>query len=139
MAKFEGAYHGSHDALEISVAPNLSLAGSPDSPKAVAAWPGMSASAEEETVILPYGQRESVELILRDNKDDIGGVFFDAKAGIYDIDPDFVHFLRDITRELGMILIMDEVVSFRAGYSGYQGVVGVDPDLTLFAKIMTGV
>ncbi len=138
VAKFEGAYHGSHDALEISVAPNLSLAGSPDSPKAVAAWPGMSASAEEETVILPYGQRESVELILRDNKDDIGGVFFDAKAGIYDIDPDFVHFLRDITRELGMLLIMDEVVSFRAGYSGYQGVVGVDPDLTLFAKIMTG-
>jgi len=120
------------------VAPNLSLAGSPDSPKAVAAWPGMSASAEEETVILPYGQRESVELILRDNKDDIGGVFFDAKAGIYDIDPDFVHFLRAITRELGMLLIMDEVVSFRAGYSGYQGVVGVDPDLTLFAKIMTG-
>ncbi|MEE2884581.1 MAG: aminotransferase class III-fold pyridoxal phosphate-dependent enzyme [Chloroflexota bacterium] len=138
VAKFEGAYHGSHDALEISVAPNLSLAGPPESPKAVAAWPGMSPSAEEETIILPYGQRESVELILREHKDEIGGVFFDAKAGIYDIDPDFVHFLRDITSELGMIMIMDEIVSFRAGYSGYQGLVGVDPDLTLFAKIMTG-
>ena len=55
----------------------------------------MSPSAEEETIILPYGQRESVELILREHKDEIGGVFFDAKAGIYDIDPDFVHFLSE--------------------------------------------
>lgn len=138
IAKFEGAYHGSHDALEISVAPDLTKAGPADSPIAVAPWPGMARGSEDQVVILPYGQRESVELILREQKDEIAAVFFDGKAGIYDLDPDFARFLRDLTRELGMVMVMDEVVSFRAGYSGYQGVVGIEPDLTLFAKIMSG-
>ena len=138
VAKFEGAYHGSHDALEVSVAPPVDKAGPADSPTAVGAWPGMSKGAEDEIVILPYGQRESVELILREQKDEIAAVFFDGKAGIYDLDPDFARFLRDLTRELGIVMVMDEVVSFRAGYSGYQGMVGIEPDLTLFAKIMSG-
>jgi len=34
--------------------------------------------------------------------------------------------------------VMDEVVSFRAGYSGYQGICGVEPDLTIFGKIIGG-
>ena len=138
VAKFEGAYHGSHDALEVSVAPPVDKAGPADSPTAVRAWPGMSKGAEDEIVILPYGQRESVELILREQKDEVAAVFFDGKAGIYDLDPDFARFMRDLTRELGIVMVMDEVVSFRAGYSGYQGMVGIEPDLTLFAKIMSG-
>ena len=138
IAKFEGAYHGSHDALEISTAPDIARAGPADSPTAVASWPGMARGSEDNVVILPYGQRESVELILREQKDEVAAVFFDAKAGIYDLDPSFALFLRDLTRELGMVMVMDEVVSFRAGYSGYQGHVGVEPDLTLFAKIMSG-
>ena len=138
VAKFEGAYHGSHDALEISVGPDNEHAGPADSPAAVASWPGMARGSEDDIVILPYGQRESVELILREHEDEVAAVFFDAKAGIYDLDPDFARFLRDLTRELGMVMVMDEVVSFRAGYSGYQGLVGVEPDITIFAKIMSG-
>ena len=138
VAKFEGAYHGSHDALEVSVSPPLDEAGPDDSPNAVASWPGMAQSSEEDVVILPYGQLESVELILRERKDEIAAVFFDGKPGIYDIDPGLAQLLRDLTRELGMVLVMDEVVSFRAGYGGYQSLVGVEPDLTLFAKIMGG-
>jgi glutamate-1-semialdehyde 2,1-aminomutase len=138
VAKFEGAYHGSHDALEVSVAPPIDRAGPDDSPNAVASWPGMAQSAEEDVVILPYGQLESVELILREQKDEIAAVFFDGKPGIYDVDPGLAPLLRNLTRELGMVMVMDEVVSFRAGYGGYQSLVGVEPDLTLFAKIMGG-
>lgn len=138
VAKFEGAYHGSHDALEVSVAPPIDEAGPDDSPNAVASWPGMAQSSEEDVVILPYGQLESVELILRERKDEIAAVFFDGKPGIYDIDPGLAPLLRDLTRELGMVMVMDEVVSFRASSGGYQSLVGVEPDLTLFAKIMGG-
>ena len=138
VAKFEGAYHGSHDALEVSVAPPIDRAGPDDSPNAVASWPGMAQSAEEDVVILPYGQLESVELILREQKDEIAAVFFDGKPGIYDVDPGLAPLLRNLTRELGMVMVMDEVVSFRAGYGGYQSLAGVEPDLTLFAKIMGG-
>ena len=138
VAKFEGAYHGSHDALEVSVSPPMDRAGPDDSPNAVASWPGMAQSSEEDVVILPYGQLESVELILRERKDEIAAVFFDGKPGIYDIDPGLARLLRDLTRELGMVMVMDEVVSVRAGSGGYQSLAGVEPDLTLFAKIMGG-
>lgn len=138
VAKFEGAYHGSHDALEISVAPPLDGAGPDDSPSPVASWPGMARGSEENVVILPYGQPESVELILREQQSEVSAVFFDGKPGIYDLPPDFARFLRDLTRELGILMVMDEVVSFRAGYGGYQGLVGVEPDLTVFGKIMGG-
>ena len=66
MAKFEGAYHGSHDALEISVAPPVDQAGPADSPVALAAWEGMARGSEEDVIVLPYNQMESIDLILRD-------------------------------------------------------------------------
>jgi glutamate-1-semialdehyde 2,1-aminomutase len=138
IAKFEGAYHGSHDALEVSVAPSVDTAGPDDSPQAVAEWKGMSDSSEEEVVILPYNQRESVELILREHRDELACVFYDGKPGLMDISPDFTRFVREITEELGILMVMDEVVSFRAGYGGYQGEVGVEPDVTILGKVIGG-
>ena len=138
VAKFEGAYHGSHDALEHSVSPSEEAAGPSDSPKSVADWKGMARGSEDDVVVLPYNQRESVELILREHQDEVGAVFFDGKPGLFDVPPDFTHFLRDLTRELGMIMVMDEVVSIRAGHGGYQGSVDVEPDLTYFGKIVGG-
>lgn len=136
IAKFEGAYHGSHDALEVSVAP---VNGGPDdSPKPIPEWNGMSKSAEEEVVILPYGQPESVELILREHRDELACVFFDGKPGLMDVSPEFTRFLRRITDELGILMVMDEVVSFRSSYGGYQGIVGVEPDITILGKVIGG-
>ncbi len=138
VAKFEGAYHGSHDALEVSVSPPLDGAGPADSPAAVGTWEGMAQGSEEDVVVLPYNQWESVELILREHKEDLAAVFYDGKPGMLDVPEEFTRFVRDITRELGLLLVMDEVVSFRAGYSGYQGVCGIEPDLTMFGKIIGG-
>ena len=138
VAKFEGAYHGSHDALEISTAPALDEAGDVDSPKAVPAHRGMAKRAQDDVVVLPYGRPEAVELALREHRDDLAAVFYDGKPGMYDMPFEFTRFVRDITSELGILMVMDEVVSFRAGYSGYQGVCGVHPDLTVFGKIVGG-
>jgi len=46
--------------------------------------------------------------------------------------------LRSITRELGVLLIFDEVISLRLGHGGAQGVYGVEPDLTTMGKIIGG-
>ena len=138
VAKFEGGYHGSHDALEVSSAPPLDQAGPADSPNAVAAWEGMSRSAEEDAVILPYSDRESVELILREQKDEIAGVFYDAKPSSWEVSEDFTRFIRDITSELGIPMVMDEVVSFRSGPGGAQGRAEVEPDVTIFGKAFGG-
>ena len=81
VAKFEGAYHGTHDALEISVNTPIDESGPAESPTPVASQDGQSRSAEDDVVILPYSDRESAELILREHKDEVAGVFYDAKPG----------------------------------------------------------
>src|SRR5439155_19405897 len=50
----------------------------------------------------------------------------------------FLPFLRQLTRAHGILLIFDEVISFRVGFRGAQGRYGGDPDLTAFGKIIGG-
>ena len=138
VAKFEGAYHGSHDGLEHSISPSIDDAGPADSPATVPANPGVAPTSEDLVVMLPYNDPESVELILREHKDEVACVFFDGKPGMLDVPDEFTHFLRDITAELGIYMVMDEVVSYRVGRAGYQGLAGVKPDLTIFGKIVGG-
>ena len=138
VAKFEGAYHGSHDALEISVHAPIEESGPTESPTPVVTSDGQARSAEDDVVILPYNDRESVELILREHKDEVSAVFYDAKPGTWDISKDFTRFVREITQELGVMMVMDEVVSFRTGYGGAQTAAGVVPDITIFGKAMGG-
>ena len=46
--------------------------------------------------------------------------------------------LRRFTSANDMLLVFDEVISFRLGYAGAQGEFGVTPDLTTLAKIIGG-
>ena len=138
VAKFEGAYHGSHDALEYSTAPSADAAGPEDAPVPVPSQDGMIPGSEESVIILPYNQPETVEMILREHKDEVAAVYYDGKPAMMDIPVDFTHFVRSITQELGMLMVMDETVSFMAGPGGYQAEAGVEPDLSFFGKILGG-
>ena len=52
---------------------------------------------------------------------------------------EFVRGAARLARQYGALLIFDEVVTgFRIGLSGAQGYFGVDPDLTVFGKIIAG-
>ena len=135
IAKFEGAYHGSNDAIEFST---TGQSGPREAPETRPTWNGMPEGGDANVVMLPYNDMESVELILREHKDNLAAVFFDGRAGWYDMPLDFARFLRKITEELGILLVFDEVISFRSGPSGYQGLAGVEPDLTIFGKIVGG-
>ena len=138
VAKFEGSYHGSHDALEVSTAPSVNAAGPAESPTSADAQRGMARWAAESVVVLSFSDATSVERILTERRDEIGGVFFDGQPGIMDIPTEFAHFVRDVTDRLGMVMVMDEVISFRAGFGGYQSVAGVEPDLSIYGKIIGG-
>lgn len=138
IAKFEGGYHGSHDAVEISVGPPLDKAGPADAPVPVAQTAGMSPRALEEVVILPYSNVDAVERILAAHKDELACVIMDPKAGILEISKEFIQAVREITNRLGLYLIFDEIVGFRAGYGGAQEHFGIEPDLTAYGKIVGG-
>ena len=62
-----------------------------------------------------------------------------ANGGKLPIDPDFLHALRRLTAEHGVLLIFDEVVNgFRVAPGGAQEAYGIRPDLTTLAKILAG-
>jgi glutamate-1-semialdehyde 2,1-aminomutase len=138
VAKFEGAYHGSADALDVSLRAPADLAGPADAPRPVPNVRGLAPGALENAVILPYNRPAAVARLLEQHRHEVAAVFYDPRAGILPIDLDFVRYLRQITADLGLLLVCDEVVSFRLGPGGLQGLAGVRPDLTLFGKIIGG-
>jgi glutamate-1-semialdehyde 2,1-aminomutase len=143
IARFEGCYHGTHDAAEVSVAPDPDdpAAGPDRAPLPVADSPGLPAAVLADTVVLPYNDAEATAEILRRNRDRVAGVIIDpllSATGLVPARPEFLHELRRVTEELGMVLIFDEVISFRVGTGGVQGRYGVRPDLTTLGKIIGG-
>jgi glutamate-1-semialdehyde 2,1-aminomutase len=138
IAKFEGGYHGSHDAVEISVRPPLEEAGPPDMPRSVPGAGGMSAGAVDEVIILPYDDEAAVERLVEQHREELACVIFDPKAGILPQRKEFVQAVREITRKFGVLLIFDEIVGFRIGVGGLQAHYGIDPDLTCYGKLIGG-
>ena len=138
IAKFEGGYHGSHDAVEVSVAPPLDRAGPIQAPHSVPGAGGISPHAAGEVLVLPYNDEAAVARLLEEHAGELACVIFDPKAGLLPVRPEFARAVREITRRHGVLLIFDEIVGFRVGRGGLQEQFGIDPDLTCFGKIVGG-
>ena len=61
-----------------------------------------------------------------------------GSGGVIAPEPGYLREAGALTRQAGALLVFDEVITFRLGPGGYQAVVGVEPDLTCFAKIIGG-
>ena len=141
LVKCEGAYHGNHDAIQISVVPPLDEAGKADSPESVAAFPGISETAVDDIFIMPFNDIVTAEKIIRKHKDELAAVIVEpvnGQCGMVPAKPEFLEGLRRLTDELGIVLIFDEVIAFRIAYGGAQDYYGVKPDLTCFGKVVGG-
>ena len=61
------------------------------------------------------------------------------ESGTRPLTKEFVKGCERLAHKYGALLVCDEVVSgFRIGLSGAQGYYGIDPDLTIFGKIIAG-
>ncbi|MCC8022535.1 MAG: aminotransferase class III-fold pyridoxal phosphate-dependent enzyme [Clostridiales bacterium] len=61
------------------------------------------------------------------------------ESGTRPVDKDFAKGVQALCRKYGALMVFDEVVTaFRVGLSGAQGYFGVDPDLTVFGKVVAG-
>ena len=141
LVKCEGAYHGNHDAIQISVVPPLDKAGKADSPESVAAFPGISETAVDDIFIMPFNDIVTAEKIIRKHADELAAVIVEpvnGQCGMVPAKPEFLEGLRRLTDELGIVLIFDEVIAFRIAYGGAQDYYGVKPDLTCFGKVVGG-
>jgi len=141
LVKCEGAYHGNHDAIQISVVPPLDQAGDAESPEAVKAFPGISETSVDDIFIAPFNDIDAAEKVIRANADELAAVIVEpvnGQCGMVPGKPEFLEGLRRVTEELGIVLIFDEVIAFRIAYGGAQDYYGITPDLTCFGKVVGG-
>ncbi|MBI2117016.1 MAG: aspartate aminotransferase family protein [candidate division NC10 bacterium] len=141
IAKFEGAYHGYYDDVQVSFHSTPPAWGPDDAPASLASSGGIPKHRVQETLVLPWNDADSTERLLVRHKNEIAAVIVDPLAnrmGFIPPAPGFLTHLREVTRAHGILVIFDEVISLRVGYSGAQGRYGGDPDLTAMGKIIGG-
>jgi glutamate-1-semialdehyde 2,1-aminomutase len=135
IIKFQGAYHGWHDAVLMNVISPPERMGQKD-PLSL----GMLPEVIDHTLVLPFNDVETLGETLRARGDEVAAVILECiphNIGCVLPRPEFLQALRDLTRQHGVVLIFDEVITgFRHGLGGYQAVCGVTPDLSTFAKAM---
>ena len=140
FAKFEGGYHGNHEFVSVSVYTPLSKL-DPDRTTAVREWPSQPQSVVEDVIVLPYNDIDRCEQLIRKHAHELAAVIMEPVAsnfGYVPAKPEFLKEMRELTEELGIVLIFDEVQSFRLSQGGAQEMYGVVPDVTTFGKIIGG-
>lgn len=141
IAKIEGAYHGSYDYAEVSLGSTPETWGPLAAPASVAYSRGTPPAVLDDVVVLPFNHTEQAVARIEREAGRLAAVLVDPvpnRVGLMPARREFLQALRDVTRARGIALIFDEVISFRVGYHGAQGLFGVTPDLTTLGKIIGG-
>ncbi|MBF0531976.1 MAG: glutamate-1-semialdehyde 2,1-aminomutase [Candidatus Omnitrophica bacterium] len=135
ILKFDGAYHGHFDSLLVkSGSGNLTLG--------LPSGKGILPAYTRDTLSLPFNDIGMLKAAIARNRGEIAAVIVEpvaCNAGVILPQGDFLKYLRRMTKEAGMVLIFDEVITgFRLGLGGAQKVFGAEPDLTCLGKIIGG-
>lgn len=131
IIRFNGHYHGWHDAATVASQPPFDIPSSGGVPQEIA----------RSVISVPPNDIEAVRKVL-DERTDIAGVMLEPGGGANGVirpDVDFLKALRKLTEERGVLLMFDEVITaFRYSLGGAQEYYGVMPDLTTMGKIVAG-
>ncbi|GAA2115935.1 aspartate aminotransferase family protein [Actinomadura alba] len=134
IAKFAGAFHGAYDSVAVnnygsdSLTPHSHATGTP-------------AAILANTVMIPFNDPDGAVAILRENVDDFACVLIDPvpwRLGLLPANREFLAALRAFCDETGVLLVSDEISSFRIGYHGAMHAMGGVADLTVLGKIIGG-
>lgn len=141
IAKCEGAYHGTYDVVEVSLDPTTKNWGDVSRPASVPHAVGTPAHVMSDVVVLPFNQPEIALRILNEHAQDLAAVLIDplsARIGMIPVSREFLDMLQGFCSRSGVLLISDEVISFRVAYNGPQALFGYRADLTTLGKIIGG-
>ena len=88
-------------------------------------------------LIFHYNDIEEFNKVVAENEGNIAAVIMEPIRNDYPED-DFLGKIRKITKEKGIVLVFDEITAgFRLCAGGSHKVLGVEPDMAIFAKAMT--
>lgn len=121
IVKIQGGYHGTHEA--------------------VSSGAGVPRGALDATIQVPFNDEAALSQVIAERGDQIAAVILEPMMGSFGMIPaqrEYLHFVRKATQAANILMILDEVMTFRLDTGGTQAIYGVHPDLTSFAKIIGG-
>lgn len=121
IAKCMGAYHGSWDAVPLTPS-----------------QPGIPEGVAQNTVYFPYNNPEEAENIIKEHRDQLAAVIVEPTMRDMTPKAGFLESVREATEQHDVLLVFDEVISFRLSRGGAQEYYNVKPDITTMGKIIGG-
>lgn len=136
IIKFDGCYHGHSDGLLVEAGSGVATLG-------IAGSPGIPRGTAETTVSIPFNDLHSLSnTVDKLGADKIAGIIVEpvpGNMGLVMPNDGFLAKLRELSTDIGAVLIFDEVMSgFRVGLGGACERFGIKPDLVTLGKVIGG-
>ncbi len=142
IIKIEGCYHGHHDSVQVSVAPEEEDAGPQEKPSSAPSSSGIPRAITDLTLIATFNDLDGVARLLEEHKNEIAGMILEPvmmNAGIIKPHPGYLASLVDLLHDHGALLTFDEVkTGLTVGPGGVTRNENVQPDLITLAKSLGG-
>ena len=128
ILKMTGGFHGTHDCVAASTKKNVITAGIPK---------GMT----EDMLEVPFNDFDALEKTVKENADQLAAVIMEpflGAGGVVLPQKRYLEHVRKVTQDNNVLLIFDEIFSYRVNTGGCQKLYGVTPDLTTVGKVIGG-
>lgn len=136
VIKFNGHYHGHADFFLVQAGSGVFGMNTTSSSQ------GVPNDIVKHTMCLEFNDLEGVQRVLKSEGHRVAAVIVEPVAGNMGVVPgkkEFLHMLRDMTEEIGALLIFDEVMTgFRVAKGGAGELYQIKPDLVCLGKIVGG-
>ncbi len=135
ILKCSGCYHGAVDSLLVTAGSGVATLSIPETV-------GVPQSVADDTLVIPYNDVSALESVFAKHGAELAAFILEPVAGNMGLVPPDLLFLRrarELTTEVGALLIFDEVMTgFRIAAGGAVELYRVVPDLVCFGKIIGG-
>jgi glutamate-1-semialdehyde 2,1-aminomutase len=145
IVKIFGSYHGHHDGVMVSIGVPYAKIGDREEYASLRYGEGIPQAVADLTVPVPFNDaqamRQRIERLTEEGRPPACVIMEAAmmNLGVVLPEPGYLEAVRELTRELGIVLVFDEVktgLTIAAG--GATERFGVTPDLVCLAKALGG-
>jgi glutamate-1-semialdehyde 2,1-aminomutase len=140
VLRFRHGYHGSHELTALADR-TTGERGADENPGGVLTGTGVTPATYRESLVAPFNDLPATAALADEHAGDLAAILVEPMqnaAGSIVGTPSFIKGLAELARNVGALLIFDEVVTLRLAVGGLQDVLGVKPDLTALGKIIGG-
>lgn len=135
IIKISGCYHGHNDSFLVEAGSGVATLGIPGSP-------GVPVGVATQTLTVGYNDLAGMSEIFHQMGEQIAAVILEpipGNMGMVLPEPGYLAGVRDLTKQYGSVLILDEVMSgFRVDWQSAQGLFNIEPDITTLGKVIGG-